>query len=254
MGQKIVFKSGWRKLELWGVKMDEAIVKQFNIYCDESRVENPDSRYMVIGALFVPRAKARELTQELNKLYGSFKFFQELKWNKVGSKYLDFYKRIVDYFLKADAMQFRCIIVDKQKVRYEVFHENDRELAFFKFYYLMLRSRLSDNNHYYIFLDKKPTRDKNRARSLKAFLDSYVLLHRNNCNIKHLQSYPSNENKLIQLTDFLTGLIAFACNKSKGKHKMGIVEFLEFKLGRKVTISTSLTEVKFNIFVWDESL
>ncbi len=31
----------------------------YNIYCDESRVENPKSKNMVIGALFVPRKKKK---------------------------------------------------------------------------------------------------------------------------------------------------------------------------------------------------
>lgn len=234
--------------------MDEGIVKKFNIYCDESRVENSDSRYMVIGALFVPRLLVDEIRGEMSKLFGSYKFYQELKWNKVGDRYLNFYKGIVDFFLKNESLHFRCIIVDKKKVQYEVFHQTDKELAFFKFYYLMLRNRLSDNNQYYIFLDKKPTRDKNRARSLKAFLDSYVLLHRNNCNIKHLQSYPSRENRLIQLTDFFTGLVSFASNDSKGKYKSEAVKFLEKKLGRKVTISSPLTEKKFNVFNWNRKV
>lgn len=234
--------------------MDNAIIKKFNIYCDESRVENPDSRFMVIGALFIPRLEKEKITQEINRLLASHNFFLELKWNKVGDKYTILYQKLIEYFLQNDSIQFRCIIVDKQRVQYDVFHENYAELAFFKFYYLMLRNRLSDNNHYYIFLDKKPTRDKNRARSLKAFLDSYVLLHRNNCNIKHLQSYPSSENRLIQITDFLTGLVAFACNKSKGKHKSNIVKLLESRLGRKVSVSTTLSEAKFNVFVWDGKL
>lgn len=29
----------------------------YNIYCDESRIENPESKNMVIGALEIPRAK-----------------------------------------------------------------------------------------------------------------------------------------------------------------------------------------------------
>lgn len=234
--------------------MDNSIVKKFNIYCDESRVENLDSRYMVIGALYVPRPLVGDIKKEIDKIYNSHNFFQELKWNKVGDKYLKFYENIIDYFLKNDSLHFRCIIVDKQKVQYEIFHDNDKELAFFKFYYLMLRSRLSDNNQYYVFLDKKPTRDKNRARSLKAFLDSYVLLHRNNCNIQHLQSYSSSENRLIQLTDFFTGLVAFASNNPKSKYKSRVVGLLETKLGRKVTRNTPLAEKKFNVFIWNGEL
>ena len=232
--------------------MKDTIAKKFNIYCDESRVENLDSRYMVIGALFVSRLLAGKIKKEINKILDFHKFYQELKWNKTGGKYLKLYKDIIDFFLKNNSLHFRCIIVDKKKVRYEVFHENDKELAFFKFYYLMLRNRLNDNNQYYIFLDKKPTRDKNRARSLNSFLNSYVLLRRNNCNIKHLQAYNSEDNIIIQLADFLTGLIAFRNNSLyDDKPKSLIAEYFENKSGVNLKTITPNTSQKINLFIWD---
>lgn len=230
-------------------------VKGFNIYCDESRVENKDSDIMTIGALFVPRIKKNIVTEKLSELIKSFEFHQELKWNKVGSKYVKFYKSIVDFFINNKSLQFRCIVVNKKKIKYNEYHENDPELAFFKFYYFMLRKRLADDNNYYIFLDRKPTRDRNRARALKAFLDSYVLLNKKDCNIKHLQSYQSDESKFIQLADFLTGLMGFACNNNQGKSKLEIVNYLSSKLKREhICQGTTLSETKFNVFVWDSKL
>lgn len=235
--------------------MLDPIINDYNIYCDESRVENKDSNIMVIGALFVPRLERKKISEKLDQLFETYKFHQELKWNKVGEKYTSFYKEIVDYFISNKSLQFRCIVVDKRKVKYTEYHENDSELAFFKFYYFMLRKRLADDNNYFIFLDRKPTRDRNRARALKAFLDSYVLLNKKNCNIKHLQSYQSSENKLIQLADFLTGLVGFACNNDQGKNKLSIVSYLSSKLKRKnICESTPLSETKFNVFVWDSKL
>lgn len=38
--------------------------KSFNIYCDESRVENLNSRKMVIGALLLPRQKNQLLLKK----------------------------------------------------------------------------------------------------------------------------------------------------------------------------------------------
>jgi len=144
--------------------------------------------------------------------------------------------------------------VDKNKVKLEEFHNNDLELAFFKFYYFMLRPTLLDQNEYYIFIDKKPTRDKNRARALKSFLDAYVLIHRTRCNIKHLQAYPSEENIFLQLTDYLTGLVGFACNSNRRSKsvKANMVSYLKSRLGKgKLCVSTPLAEEKFNVFVWE---
>ena len=79
--------------------------------------------------------------------------------------------------------------------------DNDKELAFYKFYYLLLKKKLENHNDYYIFLDRKPTRDKNRARSLQSFLESHILFNCVNTHIKHFQAYDSAENKLIQLVN-----------------------------------------------------
>lgn len=234
---------------------NDAIIKKFNIYCDESRVENLDSRFMVIGALFVPRGIQKSIAKEIKGIFSSFNFFQELKWNKVGGKYSDFNKKIIDYFISNEVLQYRCIIVDKSKVKYDVFHENDKELAFFKFYYLMLRNRLDDNNQYYIFLDRKPTRDKNRARSLKAFLDSYVLLHRSNCNIKHLQAYSSKDNPLIQIADFLTGLVAFRNNSNLGNNPKSLVsKYFEENAGVSLIKTTHPLSKKVNLLKWNPKI
>ena len=126
------------------------------------------------------------------------------------------------------------------------------ELAFFKFYYLMLRKRLLNNKKYYIFLDRKPTRDKNRARALSSFLNSYVLLNKRECAIEHLQAYDSGENTLIQLADYFTGLIGHACNRGIDDTAKGqVIAYLSGKLGREdICHSTSVAEEKFNVFAW----
>lgn len=229
------------------------LIAQYNIYCDESRVENKDSKKMVIGALFLPRKEKTRITNNLKKIFKKYKFLQELKWSRINKEQLAFYKLIIDYFVTEKELSFRCIIVDKSKVKYNQYHNNDEELAFFKFYYLMLRSKLSNNNQYYIFLDKKPTRDKNRARALHSFLESYILLNRTNCNIKHFQAYSSNENLLIQLCDFLTGLIGFACNyQNKQSNRLSFVLYLRKKLGKNALCrTTALNEEKFNVLVWN---
>ena len=225
----------------------------FNIYCDESRVENSDSKKMVIGALIIPRRLRGTIVNDIKNICRKYSFFWEIKWTKTNHKYIEFYKELTDYFVSQIAMNFRCIIVDKGNLDYVRYHDGDEELAFFKFYYLMLRQKLLDYNRYYIFLDRKPTRDKNRARALHAFLDSHTLLHKQDCSIEHFQAYPSHENVLLQLTDYLTGLVAYAVNvSSSDSAKFCMTEHLRKKLQRKTFLVTSVfSESKFNIFVWE---
>ncbi|MEK9165503.1 MAG: DUF3800 domain-containing protein [Patescibacteria group bacterium] len=229
----------------------------YNIYCDESRIDNTDSQKMAIGALIIPRNSKKAIVQNIKSIYQKYNFGYELKWTKVHKKFFDFYKKIIDYFVFANDLKFRCIIVDKTQVKLKEYHNEDFELAFFKFYYLMLKAKLLDNNTYYIFLDKKPTRDKNRARALHAFLDSYVLWNKKNCSISHFQAYDSKNNVMIQLADFLVGLVSFACNNKDTivSPKRKVAEYLKDKLQIKNFDSSSfLNEKKFNIFVWDSNL
>lgn len=235
------------------MELSENLVNEINIYCDESGVENPDSRKMVIGCIFIPRDSKKKLTNEINKLKKKHAFHQELKWNKVGEKYQQFYKDLIDLFFSAPELTFRGIVVNKSIIKYDVYHENDEELAFFKFYYLMLKHKLSSYNNYFIFLDRKPTRDKNRARALKAFLDSHVLFYRNSCNIKHLQAYSSSENIQLQIADFFVGLLHSANNSKKQSAKGEIVKYFSQNFDESYLVNgTPLSENKFNIFFWNK--
>lgn len=228
----------------------------YNIYCDESRVENPKSKKMVIGALILPRQRKKEIVKHIKDIYKEHNFHYELKWTKVHKRYSNFYKDIINFFVDEKDLSFRCIVINKEKVKLDKYHNDDSELAFFKFYYLMLRTKLFNQNKYYIFLDRKPTRDKNRVRVLRAFLELYILRHRAKCNIKHLQSYDSRENVLIQIADFLTGLIGFACNENrKDSPKNVFVQYLEKKTGKSdLCVTSSLNEDKFNVFMWRQNL
>ncbi len=226
--------------------------KAYNIYCDESCVENGGLARMVIGAIIIPRQKKEELAKKIQQIFDNHSFRGELKWTKTSDRFTGLYKDILDHFLSSANMQYRCIVVDKSKLNYSAYHNDDTELAFFKFYYLMLRQKLFNFNQYYILLDKKPTRDKNRARALHSYLESYILLHRESCTIAHLQAYRSHENIFLQIVDYITGLIAYAVNaKGQNSVKAEIVRYLKGKLGRRSFLySTPLSEEKFNIFFW----
>ena len=75
-------------------------ITTFNIYCDESRVENENSSKMVIGAILVPREQAKKISKEIKEIKTINNFFQEIKWNKTGEKFDSFYRQLINYFVK----------------------------------------------------------------------------------------------------------------------------------------------------------
>ena len=66
----------------------------YNIYCDESRVENRGSKNMVIGAVEIFRKEKPVIVGELKNIYKEHQFVHELKWTKVHNKFLPFYKNM----------------------------------------------------------------------------------------------------------------------------------------------------------------
>lgn len=227
--------------------------KIFNIYCDESSVEGDSKHsYMVIGAFFIPRDKKREFLNNYLKISGKTQF-RELKWSKISQANLSTIKKIIDLFFNTDYANYSCIVVNKKKVDLKSYHQNDKELAFYKFYYLLLKAKMHSGCKYYIYLDKKPVSLQNRVGVLKYFLSGFIKSERQDCIIKHLQEYSSTENKLIQISDLLTGAVASRFNfpeRNKSLYKKEVIKYIETKLNRSLLVKTGYFESKFNVFIW----
>jgi len=102
-------------------------------------------------------------------------------------------------------------------------------------------------------LDKKPVAVRNRVGVLKNFLTGFIKSSREDCVVKHLQEYPSNENKLIQLSDLFAGAVASKFNfnnDEKSESKKELIRYIETKLDRQLNTGTSYFEDKFNVFAW----
>lgn len=169
----------------------------------------------------------------------------KLNGKKVCKKSIDFFKSIIDLFLSNPDIRFRCIVIDKSKLDFFKYHEKDVELGFYKFYYQMLNKWIYDYNNYKIFIDLKTNRIKNRIKMLEQVL--------NNANLFSeitVQALPSKEVLLIQLTDFLLGLIStkFNYEDKVNINKKILIDYFENKFGKKIE-GTNLSEKKVNIFV-----
>ena len=222
----------------------------FEVYCDESRQDIPknlklSNKYMLIGGIWIKAEKRNEIKNKIKMLKNKYKFGGEIKWKKVCKRNIDFFKSIIDLFLSNLDIRFRCIVIDKSKLDFYKYHNKDIELGFYKFYYQMLNKWIYDYNNYKIFIDLKTNRIKNRIKVLEQVL--------NNANLFSeitVQALPSREVLLIQLTDFLLGLIStkFNYEDKVNINKKTLIGYLETKLGKKIE-ATNLNEKKVNIFV-----
>ena len=92
----------------------------FNVYLDEScHLENDSADVMMLGAVWCPLAKARDIgirVRDIQKQHGLSDEF-EIKWTKVSQSKEDFYLAVLDYFLDNDDLHFRGVVVpDKTKL------------------------------------------------------------------------------------------------------------------------------------------
>jgi len=224
----------------------------YNIYCDESSIENIQNPYMVIGALFMRRELRDDIKTKIKALKAKHDYRGEIKWTKTTQRLLPLYKEVVDLFLEygADDLEFHCIKVERVKVKYELYHNDDREEGFYKFYYQLLKNKFRQGHTYFIFLDYKPTKQKNRVYTLEYYL-KYQISKFLDTVIRSVTAQPSDKNIMIQLADLFTGAVNFENNQTdpQSVNKKELVAYLASKLGKNnLKYCSYPSDRKFNIF------
>lgn len=166
-------------------------------------------------------------------------------------------KDIVKYVLNlpSDTLSFHSIVIKKDEVSYDKYHSGDKELAFFKFIYVLLKQKLTSYKNYYIFPDQRPT-SQERLNKLKDYLDKYIYFNLNETEISKLQSYSSRENLFIQLADIFAGSVAYHYTNFSESNpredesaKNELALYIAELLGQKnLSFQSEKIEKKFNIF------
>jgi len=225
----------------------------YNVYCDEScHLENDRLIVMVLGALWCPLEKSREIgtrIREIKKRHGLTPNF-EIKWTKVSPAKEAFYIDILDYFLEDNNLHFRALIVpDKSKLRHEVYAQN-HDVFYYKMFFNLLKVIFDPQDCYRIYFDIKDTNSSLRIAKLHDVLCNNVYDFERHI-IKRLQTVRSHEVEQMQLVDLLAGTVSYA-NRGlyTSKAKSNLVKRLQERSGYSLNKTTLLRENKVNIFVW----
>lgn len=227
-----------------------------NVYCDEScHLENDRQRVMVLGAVWCPVEKAREISvriREIKAKHGMKPDF-EVKWTKVSPARKGFYMDLLDYFFDDDDLHFRTLVIpDKSRLRHGDFGQ-DHDAWYYKMYFDLLKVLLSSENRYRIYLDIKDTRSTEKVKKLHEVLCNSV--YDFSCEIiERVQNVHSHEVEMVQLADLLIGAVSYANRSLSGNAaKEALVERMRKRSGYSLTRTTLLREDKVNIFVWRAS-
>ncbi|HKQ34471.1 MAG TPA: DUF3800 domain-containing protein [Nitrospiraceae bacterium] len=223
---------------------------EYVVYCDESRHEaSTEHPYMAIGSLWLPRDQKDDLTKQFKLLCRNEGLRGEVKWNRVSKKYLTAYKHLVDFFFNQESIRYRVIVVEHSKIDVEKYHGGDRELGFYKFYYLLLKQWFENNDEYLVLLDFKKNKGSHRYSSLRRHLERSV---QGKAWISDLTVIDSSETPLAQLCDLLTGAVAAAwCHDLvSGRPKSELAQHIgERRGGGSLHLANfNAQPSKFNIF------
>lgn len=226
----------------------------YNVYCDEScHLENDGQKAMVLGAVWCPLDKTREIAvrlREIKQKHGLSPQF-EVKWTKVSPAKAGFYLDLVDYFFDDDDLRFRALIVpDKSLLRHGAYPGQDHDTWYYKMYFDMLKVILSPNARYRIYLDIKDTCGAQKAARLHEMLCNNIYDFSREV-IERLQLVHSHEIEQLQLADLLIGAVSYVNRDLQGSAgKQALVERVRERSRYSLTRSTLLREEKFNLFTW----
>lgn len=243
---------------------------KFNLICDES---GTNDRFLVIGALTLPRGNHSLFVNEFHDLKRTLRFRPEgeIKWGKVSKRYLERYKEFLGLFFKhlnANHLQFRAHIVDTASQDYRKYGEGDIEQSFYKIYYhLLLQSarRLSveeEGGNVLILLDDKRDRYPFRLdvlkKSLNRALKRELKIDKLVASVEPRPSSGTRAEPLIQIVDVLIGAIGYVRNAHIEKAnaspaKIEMVKFLEESAGTGFAFDTT-ARAQFNLWTFDVSV
>jgi len=227
--------------------------QEFNIYCDEScHLENDPHPVMVLGAVWCPHEKVREISvriREIKRKYNLGPEF-EMKWTKVSPARVDFYQEIIDYFFDDDDLHFRAMVAcDKSKLQHQRFAQ-DHDDWYFKMYFDMLKVLLKPDARFDIYLDIKDTRSAGKVARLHDVL-SNNLYDFDRSIVRRVQTVRSHEVQILQLADILIGAVGYVNRAIQtSTAKLALVERIRHRSGYSLTQTTLYREEKTNLFLW----
>jgi hypothetical protein len=229
----------------------------YNIYCDEScHLENDHLKVMVLGAVWCPLDKVREIALRLREIKSKHrgKHTFETKWTKVSPGGKALYLDLLDYFFDDDDLHFRALIVpDKTMLRHDDFGQ-DHDTWYYKMYFDMLKIILNPESTYRIYLDIKDTRSVDKRDKLHDVLCNNILDF-NREIIERVQAVRSEEVEILQLADLLIGAVSYRNRKlSSNAGKVALVERMQKRSGLTLTQTTLPLAAKVNLFKWHASV
>lgn len=224
-----------------------------NIYTDESCHTGADGQNIVIGALWCKQKTSRWLAEnvKLLRVQHGIALNREIKWTKVSSAKLDYYKSLVDLFAQGIDVHFRAIVINKEKIDHEKYNSSEDDF-YYRMNYILIRNIAEKNDgEFRIFMDYKDSWSNEKSQRLAKYLSHTTALAKKSFEAQPARSY---EVVALQITDLLIGAVMYA-NKPRlpgdSPAKLELLRYIEKNLGQILTQETPYGISKFNILLWE---
>lgn len=225
-----------------------------NVYCDEScHLENDKEKSMVLGGIWCPSEKRRDVINEIYKIKNKHKIKKhaEIKWTKVSKCNIDYFKDIIKFFFECNDIHFRGVVIrDKLKLNHQKYNQTHDEW-YYKMYFEMLKTIIDPKEKYNIYLDIKDTRSADKVDFLKKVLAN-TLYDYNYDIIRKIQNVRSEECVLLQIADLIIGAIGYYHRGIEtNQSKLEIIELIKSLSGYSLDKTTLYRESKLNLLIWE---
>lgn len=175
---------------------------------------------MVFGGIIIPAANVEKFQQAMDLWRDSHNMHAEVKWTKVSNQKLAEYRALIDLFFSVagnGVLAFKSVVFDSGEIDYKSYHQGDKELGFYKFFYQFLLHCFglyaeTDEHRLLVFFDQRTT--KYKLSELHAILNRGIRKKygRKADVVRHIEAVRSHEHDLIQLADVLMGAVGYHYN------------------------------------------
>lgn len=246
-------------------RKEEQIEKEYILFCDESD-KRGDYYSNFYGGLLVGVSQYQATTDRLNAVKEKLNLFNEVKWNKVTSQYLEKYKAFIDaLFDEVAAGNVKMRIMFRQNAHEPKALTPDQKAAtYWLLYYQFVKHAFgfaqmtpSDQDRYLrVYFDEFPETGEQVAK-FKGYIEALassvafrnVRLHLRREDITEVNS---RDHVLLQGLDIVLGSINFRLNdkhlvKPEGKRRRGKTTVAKDDLRRHILKRIQKIKPNFNI-------
>ena len=236
-------------------------IRSWVIACDESGIHG--STHYGFGSLWLKWQRRGDFIEQIRDLREFHGYSYEIKWNKVSYNSLPFYKDLVSLFFKRQWLIFHCLVVRKDAVRKEIYHNNDWDLARRKHFTMLLTSKIRKalrrfpdrENEFRIYVDPIASRYKKADEAIEIISNNILNKNfRKKQPVKSVITRDSKETPSIQLCDLLLGAVMETWQKkASSKAKGELRDYIAYHLGwEHLDADTMEADRKFNIWYFHD--